>query len=239
MVIRRWRLFRRRRFVGRRRVIGELVMSVTPKSLNDAEHARIAEAIRAAEENTSGEIYCVVAGASDNYFYPSGFIVTLAIVLIGFLLSLGLEAWWLTVRLPVFLYAQILAIACALLVLALLPKIRINFVPRRMRYQRANANAIKQFLARNVHITAERTGVLIFVSLAEHYAEVVADSGINAKVGQAEWDEVIRGLVDAAGRDELAIGFVSSIERVGALLAAHFPPRPVNPNELDDHVVEI
>ncbi|HEY5817566.1 MAG TPA: TPM domain-containing protein [Mesorhizobium sp.] len=214
-------------------------MSVTPKSLNNAEHRRIAEAIRTAEESTSGEIYCVVAGASDSYFYPSGFIVTLAIVLIGFLLSLGLEAWWLTVRLPVFLYAQILAIACALAVLSLLPAIRIHFVPRRLRYQRAHDNAIKQFLARNVHITAERTGVLIFVSLAEHYAEIVADSGIDAKVGQTEWDSVIGGLIDAARRDELAEGFVTAIGRVGALLAAHFPPRPVNPNELDDHVVEI
>lgn len=214
-------------------------MSITPQSLDNAEHDRIAAAIRAAETRTSGEIYCVVARASDNYFYPSGFIVTLAILLISFVMANVLEAWWVLVHLPVFVAAQIFAVACALLVLSVFPGIRIHFVPRRLRYQRAHENAIKQFLARNVHITAERTGVLIFVSLAEHYAEVVADSGINAKVGQADWDSVIRDLVGAASRDELADGFVAAIGSVGVHLAKHFPPRPQNPNELDDHVVEI
>lgn len=214
-------------------------MSVTPRNLTEADHARIAEAIRQAEQKTSGEIYCVVAGASDNYFYPSGFIVTLAIILIGFVISFVLEALWLDMRLPVFLSAQILAVACGLLVLSWLPRLRIHFVPRRLRYRRAHENATRQFLARNVHLTAERTGVLIFVSLAEHYAEVVADSGIDAKVDQSDWDGVIAALVSDAARDALGDGFVKAIGTVGAHLAAHFPPLPANPNELDDHVVEI
>ena len=69
------------------------------------------------------------------------------------------------------------------------------FVPRRLRYRRAHDNALKQFLARNVHITTARTGVLIFVSLAERYAEVVADSGINAKVPQETWNDIVADLV--------------------------------------------
>lgn len=214
-------------------------MSITPRSLNEGEHARIAEAIRAAEQNTSGEIYCVVAGASDSYFFPSGFIVTLAVLLVGFALSVLIDAMWLHVATTVFLSAQILAVGCALFLLSVFPKIRIHFIPRRLRYQRAHENALKQFLARNVHITAERTGVLIFVSLAEHYAEVVADSGINAKVDQSDWDAVVASLVDHASQDRLADGFVAGIGTVGAHLAAHFPPRKTNPNELDDHVVEI
>lgn len=214
-------------------------MSVTPRTLNEQEHKRIAEAVRAAEERTSGEIYCVVAHTSDNYFFPAGFIVTLAILIISFVLANLLEAWWFQVQLPMFVAAQVLAVACGLLVLSVFPRLRIHFVPRRLRYRRAHENAMKQFLARNVHITAERTGVLIFVSLAEHYAEVMADSGINAKVPQHEWDKIIRDLIAAAARDDLAQGFIVAIEAVGGLLATHFPPRPQNPNELDDHVVEI
>lgn len=214
-------------------------MSVTPRSLNDAEHRRIAEAIRTAEEKTSGEIYCVVARSSDNYMFPAGFVVTLAILLISFALANILEAWWFQVHLSVFVAAQVLATACALFVLSLFPAARIYFVPKRVRYRRAHENALKQFLARNVHVTAERTGVLIFVSLAEHYAEVVADSGINAKVQQKDWDDVIRDLTNAAARNALADGFVVAIMTVGKHLAVHFPPGPQNPNELDDHVVEI
>lgn len=207
--------------------------------LTKPEHAEIAEAIRKSESGTSGEIYCVLARSSDSYFYPSAFILVLTILLIGFGLSILLEAWWISIRLPVFLYAQILSTACALLVLALFPAIRILLVPRRLRYRRSHNAAIKQFLARNVHITAERTGVLIFVSLAERYAEIVADSGINSRVEQAAWDNIIRELVEAARDDRLAAGFVAAIGAVGSLLAEHFPPRPGNPNELDDHLVEI
>jgi putative membrane protein len=208
-------------------------------SLTETEHHRIADAIRDAEKNTSGEIYCVLARSSDNYFYPSAFIVVLAILVIGFGLAVAIELLWLTIRLPIFLYAQILAVACALLVLSFFPALRIQLVPKRLRYQRAHEAAIKQFLARNVHITAERTGVLIFVSLAEHYAEVVADSGINSKVEQSAWNAVVADLVAAAGDAHLADGFVNAIGAVGKLLAEYFPPRRRNPNELDDHLVEI
>ena len=61
-------------------------------------------------------------------------------------------------------------------------RLRIHLVPRRQRYRHAHDNAMKQFLARNVHLTTARTGVLLFVSLAERYAEVVADAGINSQV---------------------------------------------------------
>jgi len=112
-------------------------------------------------------------------------------------------------------------------------------VPRRLRYQAAHANAIKQFLARNVHRTTARTGVLVFVSIAERYAEVVADSGIDAKVGQHVWDGVVRDLTAHAADDRLADGFVKAIEQVGSVLAEHFPVTYGDTNELDDHLVEI
>ena len=104
---------------------------------------------------------------------------------------------------------------------------------------RAHDNALKQFLARNVHRTSARTGVLIFVSIAERYAEVVADAGINSKVGQHVWDGVVRELTKHAGDDRLADGFVNAIGAVGAVLAEHFPVTEGDTNELDDHLVEI
>jgi putative membrane protein len=129
--------------------------------------------------------------------------------------------------------------ASVLALLWFLPTLRIHFVPRRLRYQAAHANAMKQFLARNVHRTSARTGVLVFVSIAERYAEVVADSGIDAKVDQHVWDGVVRELTRHAGDDRLADGFVNAIESVGAVLAQHFPVTPGDTNELDDHLVEI
>ena len=69
-----------------------------------------------------------------------------------------------------------------------------------MQYTQAHDNALRQFLARNVHITTQRTGVLLFVSLAERYAAVVADAGIDRQVRQEDWDGVVAELVEQARR---------------------------------------
>ncbi|TIX99580.1 MAG: TPM domain-containing protein, partial [Mesorhizobium sp.] len=74
-----------------------------------------------------------------------------------------------------------------------------------------------------VHRTTARTGVLVFVSIAEHYAEVIADSGIDSRVGQDVWDSVVRDLTAHARDDRLADGFIKAIEATGAVLAEHFP----------------
>ena len=212
-------------------------MATRPISRED--HDRIAKAIRVAESKTDGEIYCVVAYASDGYFFPAAFMATLAMLVVSLAVSYGLEAWWLSIRLPHFVIAQLLAMGSVLVLLWALPGLRIHLVPRRLRYQAAHANAIKQFLARNVHRTAARTGVLVFVSIAEHYAEVIADSGIDSRVGQHVWDSVVRDLTAHARDDRLADGFIKAIEATGAVLAEHFPVSSGDSNELDDHLVEI
>jgi putative membrane protein len=214
-------------------------MNAPVQSMNPEDHARIAEAIRAAEKDTAGEIYCVVARASDSYFFPAAFMVLAAILVLSLAVAFGLEYWWVSVRAPVFVAAQLLAAACALLLLWLVPWLRIRLVPHGLRFRRAHDNAQKQFLARNVHLTTERTGVLIFVSLAERYAAVVADAGINQHVPQEAWDDVIRELTAHARQDRLADGFVQAIGKVGGMLVTHFPISADDVNELDDHLVEI
>lgn len=209
------------------------------ETMTEQDHARIAEAIRNAEERTAGEIYCVVARRSDSYFFSTAMAVTVSILVISLAVAFLIETWWLTMRLPVFVGAQLLAMAAALALIYALPGLRIRLAPRRWQYLRAHDNALKQFLARNVHLTAERTGVLIFVSLAERYAEIVADAGINARVSQEMWDSIVAGLIDDARHDRLADGFVAAVGAVGALLAEHFPVGPDDVNELDDHLVEI
>lgn len=203
------------------------------------EHRRIAETIRAAEAKTSGEIYCVVAHASDTYFFPAALVVAVSMLVASLCVAFVLEAWWISIRLPFFAATLLLAFAAALGLLYALPSLCIRLVPRSWQFSRAHDNALKQFLARNVHITAERTGVLVFVSLAERYAEIVADSGINAKVPQQEWDGIVAGLIDHARGDRLAEGFVAAVKAVGDLLATHFPVKAGDANELDDHLVEI
>lgn len=203
------------------------------------DHDRISNAIREAEAKTSGEIYCVLARRSSSYFFPSAFVIAVAMLLVSALVVWVLEARWYTLDAFTLVIAQMFAYAAALLVLRMIPGLRIHLVPKRVRYERAHENAVKQFLARNIHLTEARTGVLIFVSLAERYAEVVADSGINAKVQQAQWNGIVANLTAAADSGRLTDGFVGAVDSVGALLSEHFPWRADDRNELDDHLVEI
>jgi len=209
------------------------------KKMTPDDHARIAAAIRRAEQSTSGEIVCVLARSSDDYFFPAAFIATLAILIGSLIAAIVVEELWLTLRLPFFVVAQMLAILSALAVLKFFPALRMRFIPHQLRHRRAHDNAVTQFLARNIHLTAERTGVLIFLSLEERYAEIIADGGIDLHVAQEDWNSIVEELIACASRGDVAEGFCASIDKVGAFLAAHFPPRPDNTNELDDHLVEI
>ncbi|MBX3567936.1 MAG: TPM domain-containing protein [Rhizobiaceae bacterium] len=208
-------------------------------TLSPYDHERIAAAIRAAERQTSGEIFCVVARSSDPYFFPAAFFVTVGILVAGLVAAVAAHLWWIHLPALDFVAAQLLAIAAAWLLLWTFPSIRLRFVPLRLGYRRAHDNALKQFLARNVHRTEARTGVLIFVSLAERYAEIVADGGIDAKVGEGAWTGVVAELVDHARGGRLADGFVGAVRTVGDMLARDFPRGATDANELDDHLVEI
>lgn len=209
------------------------------RPLTAEEHQTLADRIRAAESRTRGEIYCVVARRSDSYLFPAAFMLAVGLLVASLAVALWVDRSWLHLSHLGFVAVQATALVLALLLLRLAPGLRILMVPRGLRYRRAHDNAVKQFLAHNVHSTELRTGVLIFVSIAERYVEVVADSGIDAKVEQAEWNDIVARLTAAARAGRLAEGLGDSIDRAGTLLAQHFPGGVRNPNELDDHVVEL
>ena len=201
--------------------------------ISQADNQRIAAAIRAAEVKTSGEIYCVIAHACGGYH-----LVPIAwAALIAFAVPWPLIQF---TRWPAgLIYLVQLATFIAVALLLSLPMIRFRIVPKRRLHGRAHVVAMQQFLAQGIHLTEKRTGVLIFASAAERYAEIVADSGINAKVAPDAWAGAVAALVGAIKTGRPGDGFVAAIELCGAELARNFPPGDLNPNELPDRVVEI
>src|SRR5919206_399607 len=191
---------------------------------------RIAAAIRAAEARTSGEIVVVLAQRSDDYRFVPLLWAALAGLFVPFPLI------WLT-RLPA-LHIQLIALA-AFTILALAfsyPAVKLAVVPGALKRHTAHQAAVEQFLARNLHVTTERTGVLIFASLAERYAEVIADEGIASKVAPAVWDEAVAALIAEAKAGHIAEGVLRAVGLVGEVLAVHFPPRADDRDELPDHL---
>jgi putative membrane protein len=102
--------------------------------------------------------------------------------------------------------------------------LRLALVPPAVRRARAHRAALEQFAVRHVTHTHNRCGILIFVSMAEHYARVIADEGIAQKVVAAEWQAAIDALISQIRDGQIAAGFVTAIERCGAVLAAKAPP---------------
>jgi putative membrane protein len=201
--------------------------------ISEADRARIIDAIRAAEAKTSGEIFCVIARhASDYRLVPLAWAAALALLVPAPLIFLTL---WPAL---VIYVVQLAAFIAAALVLSL-PAIRFRIVPRSAQHARAHAAAMRQFFAHGLDQTEQRTGVLIFASAAERYAEIVADAGINAKVAPHVWDEAIDALIAGITAGRPGDGFVAAIERCGAVLAEHFPPGVLNRDELPNKLVEI
>jgi len=201
--------------------------------ISDADRRRVAEAIRQAETKTSGEIFCVVARKSGDY--PLIPIVWAALIALLVPLPLIYFTLWPNLTIYLIQLASFIVVAVGLSH----PAIRYRIVPRQAKDERAHTAAMRQFLAQGLHLTENRTGVLIFASAAERYAEIIADAGINAKVTPEVWDNTIAALIAAIKAGRPGDGFVAAVEQCGAVLAQHFPPGAMNRNEIADKLVEI
>jgi putative membrane protein len=197
-------------------------------SLDDRE--RISTAIRATEGKTSGEIVCVLARTSSD--------ATALPIFIAALIALALP-WLLvaTTAMPVFriLSLQIAVFLVATTVLCL-PQVRVALVPRSARRAVAHRAALEQFAMRGIAHKKDRNGILIFVSLAERYARIIADDGIATRVPQSEWQGAIDAVVAHMRDDRIADGFIVAIEKCGNVLATHFPANDTDRNELPDRI---
>ena len=199
----------------------------------ESDKTRVTAAIREAESRTSGEIFCIIARQSSDYrLVPIACAAAIA-------LFAPLPLIYLT-RLPVSLvYVSQLAVFLTVALALSHPRLRFHIVPRRAGHDCAHAEAMRQFFIQGLDKTEHRTGVLIFASAGERYAEIVADAGINEKVSSAVWDDAVNALVTAIKAGRPADGFVGAIEQCGAVLAAHFPPGALKREELLDKLLEI
>jgi putative membrane protein len=199
-------------------------------SVSEEDRSRIATAIRAAEAKTSGEIVCVLAQTSTD--------ATSLPVLLAALVALALP--WLLVALTEMSVHHILVLQVAvfflLAVVLCLPRVRVALVPRAARRYVAHRAAMEQFTIRGIARKKDRTGILIFVSLAEHYVRIIADEGIAGRVAKSEWQDAVDALVAHMRAGRIADGFIAAIDVCGKVLAAHFPHTEMSRDELPDRV---
>jgi uncharacterized membrane protein len=107
-------------------------------------------------------------------------------------------------------------------------------IPELFAGRSARERAIDVFSLLRVWDTEENNGVLIYLLLADHDVEIVADRGINSKASAEEWEAICRAMESALAGGQFEQAVLGAIETVSRLLARYFPPRAEDRNELSD-----
>jgi putative membrane protein len=199
--------------------------------MDEQDRDAIAEAVRQAESLTAGEIVVVIDHAASSYR-------TVPVVMA---LSLALLVPWPLLAMTATSAPRIFLIqlVCAALLLGTLLWYGRGgrFVPGFVKRRRAHDVALREFTARGLTRTRQRTGVLLYVAIQERYAEILADTGIDGKVDQAVWDGIVEPLLVAAREERLRDGLIDAVRAVGAVLATHVPRSADDIDELPNRVV--
>lgn len=186
--------------------------------LSEFEQRQVAEAIAQVERRTDAELVTVLAARADDYAYiPLLWASLLALLVPGIVYYLG---GWLSVN--GLLIAQWLTFI-VLCLLFRLPGLTTRLIPRSVRHWRASNLARRQFLEQNLHNTVGSTGVLIFVSEAERYVEILVDEGISRHLDNTVWDAIVQRFTEQVRQGQTLQGFVTCIEACGELLTRHVP----------------
>jgi len=106
-----------------------------------------------------------------------------------------------------------------------------------LRGQTARERAIDIFSQLRIWDTEHNNGILIYLLLADRNVEIVADRGVDAKVGPQEWEGICRNMEAAFRKADYKGGVVGGIQEVTRHLAEHFPPIGDDRNELPDKPV--
>ena len=223
--------------------------------LNEAQHVLVSDAVAKAESGTSGEIVPVIAELSDGYSdialawaAAASFTVMSALLLFPGQLTRawdGLfaggwssEEWSLAGFGSLIVGAGLLAFLLVWLLL-LIPRLRFALIPSPVKRLRVRAAAIRHFKVGADGQTDGRTGVLLYLSMAEHRAEIVADEPIHEKVDGEVWGEAMADMLAEIRKGCIAEGIAAGVRDVGVVLAQHFPVQQRDRNELPDRLIEL
>jgi putative membrane protein len=221
--------------------------------LSDADHAKVSAAIAAAESHSNGEIVAVTTPISDSY-HDSALHWSLA----ALILVLAAAAWqpaWLSSFYASLLggwnadptlgqlltFVMILAVLTFTAVLLLLKNVvvRLAMTPATTKHRRVRRRAVVVFRAAAERRTKGRTGILIYLSMAERRAEIVADEAILGVTDDSTWGEAMTALLTDVRDGRPADGMCAAIAIVGQVLAEHFPRSGNDTNEIPDKLIEL
>jgi putative membrane protein len=214
---------------------------------------RVTDAVGAVEARTDGEIATIVAGKSDDY-HDVALIWSLLVALLAMAVYasfpdfyIGLidrltggwqHAWTHREILTVFFAAALLKFAGTRLILMWRPLL-LALTPGSVKTRRVRARAILLFKTSTEKRTRTRTGVLLYLSMTEHRAEIVADEAIAAKVAPELWGEAMKAMIGHLRENRPGEGMAAAVEKIGDVLATHFPRTGTDPDEIPNRMITL
>lgn len=221
--------------------------------LSEADHEKISAAIAAAEASSNGEIVAVATPISDPY-HDVGLhwaLIPLFAVLAWAAWRPTALVWWynlllggwqsdptLSQLLTLLMVFAALKFTVALLIMKWMP-LRIALTPAATKHRRVRRRAVAIFKAAAERRTSGRTGILIYLSMAERRAEIIGDEAITKVTTPETWGEAMAALLVEVKQGRVGDGIVAAVERVGIVLAEHFPRSTSDTNEIPDKLIEL
>lgn len=221
--------------------------------LDENQHRVVTQAVASAELQTSGEIVTVLADRSDGYtdvalWWAIGLSFTVMSLLALFpdpvlngidSLMGGWGADWTRGELLTLVLAAGLAAFFLMLAIQLWQPLKFRMIPSPVSGARVRDAAIKHFKVGAERRTHGRTGVLLYLSMREHRAEIVADEAIASRVPAEVWGEAMLDMLAEVSKGCVAEGLAAGVRDVGVVLAEHFPRDADDQNELPDRLIEV
>ena len=211
--------------------------------LSQQDRDAVTAAVAKAEQESDGEIVTIVALRSDAYHDVALHYAVLAMLIVPAKLALLPKAWidraatlllgWngeFDRRALIVLFVLLtLAFLIVRLILAYMP-LRMALTSGRTRTRRVHRRAVSTSAPAARAERGAATGILIYLSLLERRAEIVADKAIADQVEPEIWGEAMAILVDGVKAGEPGQGMANAVEKVGEVLKRILPPKPTNPD---------
>jgi len=219
----------------------------------ETDHATVVAAVADAERLTTGEIVTIVTDLSDHYddiamawasavaFIALASYATFPEFYMGLIdgVSGGWRHEYTTAEYAAFLLAAVaLKWIGTWFILKWMP-LRLALTPKAKKLARVRSRAISLFKVGTESKTVGRTGVLLYLSMKEHRAEIVADAAIASKVAPEIWGDAMVALLDQVKAGNPGAGVAAAVTQMGVVLAEHFPRGSENPNELPDRLIQL
>lgn len=213
--------------------------NMAQKFLSEQERKQVEEAVQAAEKKTAGEIVCLIESAS--YRYPMANVIgaTISAIPLALVLTHILGGWlWIGTQ-NLWLFIGVLGVLWVVFYLMVdrVPVIKRWFVSKKEMDEEVEEAAVTSFFNHGLYRTRDANGILLFISVFERKVWILADHGINAKVPTGQWDDIVAQVTEGVRKGDRAQAISIAVATIGDMLAAHFPIKADDTDELRNLIV--